>query len=244
LPPPSQPPLRIFRRQNFGFDAVFDAIFRRYLSRSIVGFALMTAQAFVYNAIFFTYALVLTRYYSVRPDATGFYMLPFAISNFLGPLILGRFFDTIGRRKMIAGTYTASALVLTLTGWLFVHGMLTSFTQAGLWTLLFFFASPAASAAYLTVSEVFPLEIRALAIAVFYSAGTAVGGIVAPWLFGLLIDSGSREALFLGYMIGVALMLGAALLEAVMGVRAERRSLEDIAAPLSSVSYDLRNSTD
>jgi MFS family permease len=233
-PPPLELTLRIRQRHRFGLDAVFDAIFRRYLRRSIVGFVLMTAQAFVYNAIFFTYALVLTRYYSVRPDATGLYLLPFAISNFLGPLLLGRFFDTIGRRQMIAGTYAASAAVLALTGLLFVHGMLSSLTQASLWTLMFFFASPAASSAYLTVSEIFPLEIRALAIAVFYSAGTAVGGIVAPWFFGMLIDTGSREALFVGYMIAVALMLTAAIVEAVLGVPAERKSLEQIAAPLSS----------
>jgi MFS family permease len=233
--PPLEKALRIRQRERFGLDVVFEAIFRRYLRRSIVGFVLMTAQAFVYNAIFFTYALVLTRYYSVRPDATGFYMLPFAISNFLGPLVLGRFFDTIGRRQMIAGTYAASAAILAITGWLFVHGMLSSFAQASLWTLLFFFASPAASSAYLTVSEIFPLEIRAMAIAVFYSAGTAVGGIVAPWFFGMLIDTGSRRALFGGYMIAVVLMLTAALVEAVMGVPAERMSLEQIAAPLSSV---------
>ncbi|HYL57723.1 MAG TPA: MFS transporter [Candidatus Acidoferrales bacterium] len=233
--PPSEFALRIRHRERYGLDVIFEAIFRRYLTRSIVGFVLMAAQAFVYNAIFFTYALVLTRYYAVRADATGFYLLPFAVTNFLGPLLLGRYFDTIGRRQMIAGTYAASAVVLALTGWLFLHGMLNSFTQASLWTLLFFFASPAASSAYLTVSEIFPLEIRALAIAVFYSAGTAVGGIVAPWYFGRLIDSGSREALFGGYMIAVALMLTAAVVEAVLGVPAERQSLESIAAPLSSV---------
>ncbi len=237
LPPPSSDlMLRITQRQRFGLDVIFEAIFRRYLSRSIVGFVLMTAQAFVYNAIFFTYALVLTRYYSVRPDDTGLYMLPFAISNFMGPLLLGRFFDTIGRRQMIAGTYAASAVVLALTGWMFAHGMLSAFAQASLWTLLFFFASPAASAAYLTVSEIFPLEIRALAIAVFYSAGTAVGGIVAPWFFGMLIDTGSRQALFGGYMTAVALMLAAAIVELLLGVSAERKSLEQIAAPLSSSS--------
>jgi MFS family permease len=234
--PPLELTLRIHSRHRFGLDVVFETIFRRYLRRSIVGFVLMVAQAFVYNAIFFTYALVLTRYYSVRPDATGLYMLPFAISNFLGPLLLGRFFDTIGRRQMIAGTYTAAAAVLAITGWMFVHGMLSSFEQVSLWTLMFFFASPAASSAYLTVSEIFPLEIRALAIAVFYSAGTAVGGIVAPWFFGMLIDTGSREALFAGYLIAVALMLTAAIVEALLGVPAERKSLEQIAAPLSSVS--------
>jgi MFS family permease len=233
-PPPLEKALRIRQREHFGLDVVFDAIVRRYLRRSIVGLVLMTSQAFVYNAIFFTYALVLTRYYSVRPDATGFYMLPFAISNFLGPLLLGRFFDTIGRRQMISATYAASAVVLAVTGWMFVHGMLSSFEQASLWTLMFFFASPAASSAYLTVSETFPLEIRAMAIAVFYSVGTAIGGIVAPWFFGILIDTGRREALFVGYMIAVALMLTAAIVEALFGVPAERQSLEQIATPLSA----------
>ena len=137
-------------------------------------------------------------------------MLPFAIGNFLGPLMLGHLFDTIGRRRMIAGTFTISAFILIVTGWLFSQNALTVFTQTGLWTAMFFFASPAASSAYLTVSEIFPLEVRALAIAVFYSAGTAVGGISAPWLFGRLIDSGSRVALFDGYLLAAALMLAAA----------------------------------
>ncbi|MGH7813837.1 MAG: MFS transporter [Candidatus Binataceae bacterium] len=226
--------LRIKPRHRFGLDTVIQAIFRRYLSRSMVCLVLMTAQAFVYNAIFFTYALVLSRYYAVNPADTGFYLLPFAISNFLGPLLLGRYFDTIGRRQMISGCFAISAAILAMTGWLFMHGALTAFTQVSLWTALFFFASPAASSAYLTVSEIFPLEIRALAIAVFYSAGTAIGGIAAPWLFGRLIDSGSREALFGGYLIAVVLMLAAAVAEYAFGIDAERKSLERVAAPLSS----------
>jgi MFS family permease len=234
MPPSELPPLRIRRRRHFGLEVIFEALVHRYRSRSVVGLTLMASQAFVYNAIFFTYALVLNRYYAVRPDVTGLYLLPFAVSNFLGPILLGRFFDTIGRRQMIATTYGLSAAVLALTGWLFMMDMLTSLTLASLWTLLFFFASPAASSAYLTVSEVFPLEIRALAIAVFYSAGTAAGGIIAPWYFGRLIDTGSRVALFGGYMTAVVLMLTAAIVELAFGISAERKSLEEVAAPLSS----------
>ena len=206
----------------------------KYRSRAFLGLTLMVAQAFTYNAIFFTYALVLSRYYGTRADRTGLYMLPFAIGNFLGPLMLGHLFDTIGRRRMIAGTFTISAVILIVTGWLFSQNALTVFTQTGLWTVMFFFASPAASSAYLTVSEIFPLEVRALAIALFYSAGTAVGGIGAPWLFGRLIDSGSRIGLFDGYLLAAALMLAAAVVEVILGVDAERSSLEEIAQPLSS----------
>ena len=194
----------------------------------------MVAQAFAYNAIFFTYALVLSRFYAVPPETAGLCLLPFALSNFLGPLVLGRFFDTIGRRQMIAATFAISAFLLLLTGWLFSRDALTTLSQVALWTLMFFFASPAASSAYLTVSEIFPQEIRALSIAVFYSAGTATGGIVAPWFFGKLIDSGSRPALLQGYAVAAALMLAAAVVELMIGVPAEGMSLERIAAPLSS----------
>src|SRR6202040_2764845 len=163
----------------------------------------------------------------------GLFMLPFAVGNFLGPVMLGHFFDTQGRRRMIAGTFALSAVILVITGWLFSRGALTTFSQTTLWTVMFFFASPAASSAYLTVSEIFPLEMRALAIAIFYSAGTAVGGIVAPWFFGRLMDTGLRVQLWHGYLVAAALMLGAAIVELVFGVAAERMSLEDIAAPLS-----------
>jgi MFS family permease len=196
----------------------------------------MVAQAFVYNAIFFTYALVLNRYYGVSASATGLYLLPFAISNFIGPMMLGHFFDTIGRRQMIAGTYTVAGLLLAFNGYLFFHASLSTFGQSALWTVIFFFASPAASAAYLTVSEIFPLEMRALAISIFYSAGTAVGGIAAPWFFGRLIDSNSRGALFAGYLAATFLMLAAAAIEATLGIAAERVSLEQIAEPLSAAN--------
>jgi MFS family permease len=220
-------------RRRFGLRVALNTLVRQYRTRSLLGLALMSSQAFVYNAIFFTYALVLSRYYSVAPQWTGIYLFPFALGNFLGPIVLGRFFDTIGRRQMISGTYAASGVLLVLTGWLFARNAMSASEQVALWTAVFFFASPAASSAYLTVSEIFPLEIRALAIAVFYSAGTAVGGVVAPWFFGTLIDTGSRTALFAGYAVAAALMIGAAVLEAVLGVAAERASLEDVAAPLS-----------
>jgi MFS family permease len=210
-------------------------MFRRYRRRSILCFVLITSQAFLYNAIFFTYALVLTRFYGVPAAETGLYLLPFALGNFLGPLLLGRLFDTLGRRTMISVTYAASAVLLLVTGALFLHGSLTALGQTAMWSLIFFFASAAASAAYLTASEVFPLELRALAIAVFYALGTAAGGVAAPWLFGALIGTGERIAVFWGYALGAALMLTAAGVEWRMGVDAEGVSLEGVALPLSAV---------
>ncbi|HSN41555.1 MAG TPA: MFS transporter [Burkholderiales bacterium] len=226
--------IRIHPRKSTGFGIIFKTMFGEYRSRSLLGFALITSQAFLYNAIFFTYALVLTRFYGVPPQHAGLYLLPFAIGNFLGPLLLGQWFDTIGRRAMIASTYTISGLLLLATGALFAQGALSALGQTALWVVIFFFASAAASSAYLTVSEIFPLELRALAIAVFYSLGTGVGGVAAPWLFGALIGSGSREAVFWGYALGSALMLAAAAVEMKLGVKAERTSLEAIAAPLSA----------
>jgi MFS family permease len=232
--PAAERSLTITPRHRFGLKAILKPIFGQYRSRSVLALSLMVAQAFAYNAIFFTYALVLNRFYGVAPETAGVCLLPFALSNFLGPVILGRYFDTIGRRQMIAGTFAMSALLLIMTGLMFSLGLLTALTQIVLWTVVFFFASPAASSAYLTVSEVFPQEIRALAIAVFYSAGTATGGIIAPWFFGKLIDTGTRPALFLGYAVAAALMLIAAVVEFTIGVPAEGMSLEQIAAPLSS----------
>jgi MFS family permease len=226
--------ITVHPRRSFGFGIIIRTMFGRYKRRALVGFSLMVAQAFLYNAIFFTYALVLTRFYQVPSSDTGLYLLPFALSNFLGVMVLGSLFDTIGRRQMIAATYAASAVLLVVTGWLFAQGELTVFTQTALWTVIFFIASPAASAAYLTVSEIFPLETRALAIAFFFSLGTGVGGVAAPWLFGTLIGTGSRWALFYGYLTAAVLMLAAAVIEVVFGIAAERQSLEKIAAPLSA----------
>jgi MFS family permease len=225
--------IKIRVRHRFGLKTVFDTIVTKFRTRAILGFTLMVAQAFVYNAILFTYAIVLNRYYDVSAEHTGLFLLPFALANFLGPVIMGHFFDSVGRRPMIAATFSIAAILLSVTGFLFWQGRLTTMTQVGLWTVMFAFASPAGSAAYLTVSEIFPLEIRALAIALFYSSGTAVGGIIAPWLFGRLIESGSRGELLFGYLIAAALMLIAAIVEIVCGVAAENQSLEKLAPPLS-----------
>ena len=201
--------------------------------RTLVALSLMTAQAFFYNAIFFTYALVLTDFYGVRADHVGWYILPFAAGNVLGPVILGRLFDTIGRRRMLGFTYAMSGLLLTGSGYLFAQGWLTAETQTMAWMVIFFFASAAASAAYLTAGETFPVEIRALAIAFFYAVGTGVGGVIGPWLFGILIDTGSRASVFAGYLLGSALMIAAAVVAARWGVAAERKPLEAVARPLS-----------
>lgn len=226
--------LTIHPRKSFGFGIIIRGMFTKYPKRAVLGLSLMVSQAFLYNAIFFTYALILTRFYQVPGARTGLYLFPFALGNFCGPLVLGHFFDTIGRRQMIAATYTVSALLLALTGHLFARGVLTAFSQTALWTVIFFFASAAASSAYLTVSEIFPLETRALAIAFFYSLGTAAGGVVAPWLFGTLIGTGSRTAVFYGYLAAAALMLAAAGVEAWIGVKAEQVPLERLSEPLSS----------
>jgi MFS family permease len=202
--------------------------------RTLVGLALMAAQAFFYNAIFFTYALVLTEFYGIRADHVGWYILPFAAGNFLGPLLLGRLFDTIGRRPMITFTYATSGVLLALSGYLFSQGLLSAEMQTLSWSVIFFFASAAASSAYLTVSETFPLEVRALAIAFFYAIGTGVGGVAGPWLFGVLIDTGSRTSLFGGYLLGAALMIAGAVVALRWGVAAERKPLETVARPLAS----------
>lgn len=226
--------ITVHPRHTFGFGIIIKTMFGQYWRRALIGFSLMVSQAFLYNAIFFTYALVLTQFYQVPSSETGLYLLPFAIGNFLGVVALGSFFDTVGRKEMIAGTYAASAVILVITGYLFAEGHLTVFSQTALWTLIFFIASPAASSAYLTVSEIFPLETRALAIAFFFSLGTGAGGIVAPWLFGTLIGTGSAWAVFYGYLAAAALMLAAAIIEVVFGIAAERLSLEKIAEPLST----------
>jgi len=228
------PMLRIRVRKRTPLLEVWETIAHKYRERSFLGFVLMVAQAFFYNAIFFTYALVLMRFYGVSAERVSAYLLPFALGNVLGPLLIGRFFDTIGRKPMIIATYAGSGILLALTGWLFRAGLLTAQTQTLAWTVIFFVASAAASSAYLTVSEIFPLELRALAIAVFYSIGTLAGGVFAPLIFGAIIGSGSRNALFAGYLFGAGLMICAAVVEAWIGVKAERRSLESIAAPLSS----------
>jgi MFS family permease len=234
LPDEELATFRLHPRRFTPLREVWHALFRTHRKRTLVGLSLMTAQAFFYNAIFFTYALVLTDFYDIDASRVGWYLLPFAVGNFLGPLLLGRLFDTVGRRPMIATTYALSGLLLAITGALFAAGILSATWQTVAWTIIFFFASAAASSAYLTVSEIFPLEIRALAIAFFFAVGTAIGGVGAPWLFGALIDTGSRMSLFGGYLFGAALMLAAALIAFRFGVAAERKPLEAVATPLSA----------
>jgi MFS family permease len=195
----------------------------------------MAAQAFFYNAIFFTFALVLSTFFAVPAERAGLYILPFAVSNFIGPLVLGWLFDHWGRRTMIAGTYSISGLLLGATALLFLNGSLTALSLTACFSVVFFFASCAASSAYLTVSESFPLEVRALAIAVFYALGTGLGGVAAPWVFGTLIGSGEPSSIAGGYAFGAALMLLAGVLALWLAVPAERRSLEEVARPLSGV---------
>ncbi len=206
----------------------------RYRSRSLLALALMVAQAFLFNAVFFSYGLVLTRFHHVAENRTGVYLVPLAVSNFLGPLLLGSWFDTLGRRMMIASTYAASGILMIATAFGLGMDAFSAWSQTAAWMLIFFFASAAASSAYLTASEIFPLEARALAIATFYALGTAIGGSAAPSLFGYLVQSGSRWGLAGGYIVAAVLMLAAAAMEAWLGVDAERKPLEDIAGPISS----------
>ena len=227
-------PTRIRTRTHTPWREIWNAIVHEHRRRSLLGFVLMLTQAFFYNAIFFTYALVLMRFYSVPEQNVGRYLLPFALGNVLGPLLLGHLFDAIGRKIMIAATYGLAGILLALTGWLFHAGLLTAQTQTLAWTIIFFIASAAASSAYLTVSEIFPLEIRAFAIAIFYAIGTLTGGLFAPLLFGWIIATGSITALLIGYLVAAALMIFGALTELWIGVAAERRALEHIAAPLST----------
>ena len=233
LPVEALPRIRLHGRRRGRFVEVFDTLLRLHRRRALVGLALMSAQAFFYNAIFFTYALVLTDFYGIPAAQVGWYILPFAIGNVLGPFLLGRLFDTIGRKPMIAATYAISGLLLALTGFLFQQGALTETTQTIAWMIIFFFASAAASSAYLTVSETFPLEIRALTIAVFYAVGTGLGGISGPLIFGALIETGSRGQVLIGYLVGAALMVGAGIVQAIWGTAAERKPLESVTRPLT-----------
>ena len=227
------PRMRLRSRHHTPLSEVAGTLFKDYRQRTLVGLALMTAQAFFYNAIFFTYALVLTDFYGIPSGEVGWYLLPFAAGNFMGPLLLGRLFDVIGRKPMIAFTYAISGVLLAGSGYLFYAGALSAIGQTIAWMVIFFFASAAASSAYLTAGETFPLEIRALAIAFFYAVGTATGGIAGPWLFGYLIDSGSRASVYAGYLLGATLMIAAAVIELIWGVAAERKPLESVARPLA-----------
>jgi MFS family permease len=226
--------LTIYPGTEVGFGTIAHTMLVHYRKRALLGLVLIASQAFFYNGVSFTYPLVLKHFFGVPAERTPLFVLAIAVANFFGPLLLGPLFDTVGRRVMISATYTVSGLLIAGSQLLFVHGDLTAQTQTLLWMASFFVARAAASAGYLTVSEIFPLEMRALAIALFYAVGTAVGGLLAPALFGGLIDTQNRLMLYWGYLLGAVLMIGAAAVEWWMGVDTERRSLEDVASPLSS----------
>jgi MFS family permease len=201
----------------------------------VLGGTLMITQSFLYNAIFFTYSLVLTKFYNVSSDAVPIYGLAFAVGNLAGPLLLGHLFDTLGRKKMIAGTYLISGCALAFSAWLFDAAVLDAAGQTVVWIVVFFFASAGASAGYLTVSEIFPIEIRAEAIAVFFAVAQCFGA-VGPILYGFLIGSGdNRTGLTIGYLIGGGIMIIGGIVEVFLGINAEGKSLETVARPLTEV---------
>jgi MFS family permease len=227
--------IRVVPADSIGFVTLARTLFTRYPSRSVLGATLMITQSFLYNAIFFTYTLVLTKIYGVPSGDTPYYFIFFALGNLIGPLTIGRLFDSIGRRKMISGTYFVSGFLLAVSAVLFNAGLLNAVTQTACWCVIFFFASAGASAAYLTVSEIFPVEVRAKAIAVFFVIAQSFGAF-GPWLYGQLIGTGQDHfKLFIGYLVGAAVMIVGAVVEVFLGVDAEGRSLEDISGPPSSV---------
>ena len=225
----SQPPIP--------YTTIAKVMFKRFPSRSFLGFSMMVTQAFLYNAIFFTYALVLSNIYKIPSDRIGVYFFPFAVGNLLGPLLLGHFFDTVGRRKMILATYGGSGVLLLVSAFFFHAGALNATTQTIFWSVIFFFASAGASSAYLTVSEIFPLELRGQAISFFFAISQLAGGVAAPYIFGRLVGDGKNTTpLFYGYVFGAVVMIAGGLIAWFFGVNAERKSLEDIANPLSAVN--------
>jgi MFS family permease len=232
--------IKIRQRRAIGFGTVTKTVFKLYPKRTVLGLSLFIGQAFLYNSVFFTYALVLDKFYGVGADQVGWYIAAFAVGNFMGPLLLGRLFDSVGRKPMIAGTYILSGVLLAITAFLFQSGTLTATTQTLAWCIIFFFASAGASSAYLTVSEIFPMETRAMAISFFYAVGTAIGGITGPLLFGKLIQAGGETNVMYGYLLGAALMIAAGVVEIFLGVEAAQKQLEDVAKPLTAEDAEAR----
>lgn len=228
--------ISIQQRKNVGFGEIARTIFATYRKRSVLGFSLFIGQAFLYNAITFGFGAILTTFFDVPTGNTGYYFAVIAVGNFFGPLLLGKLFDTVGRRVMISSTYLLSGLLLFGTAWLFDRGSLTATTLTACWCAVLFFASAGASSAYLTVSEIFPMETRAMSIAFFYAIGTAAGGITGPLVFADLTESGVVGDTVLAFQIGAGLMCAAGIVAAFLAVNAERRSLEDIAKPLTAVA--------
>ncbi|WP_030171989.1 MFS transporter [Spirillospora albida] len=232
--PDAEESIRIHQRKSLGFGVIAASLWRHYPKRALLGFSLFIGQAFLYNAITFGYAEILTTFFDIGAD-TGYFYAVIALGNFLGPLLLGPLFDTVGRIPMISGCYILSGVLLLGTAFLFDQGHLTAVTLTACWCVVLFFASAGASSAYLTVSEIFPMETRALAIAFFYAIGTAVGGITGPLIFSKLVGSGVPGDTALAFSLGAALMIAAGVVELLVGVKAERRSLESIARPLSAL---------
>ncbi|MEV5412014.1 MFS transporter [Thermopolyspora sp. NPDC052614] len=225
--------ITIHQRHSIGFGRIAHTMVARYPRRTVLGFSLFVGQAFLYNAITFGYAQILSTFYDID-TYTGYYFAVICVGNFLGPLLLGPLFDSVGRTPMISGTYVLSGALLLVTAWMFNQGMLNEVTLTACWSVVLFFASAGASSAYLTVSEIFPMETRAMAIAFFFAIGTAVGGISGPLIFANLVESGNPGDTALAFAIGATVMIVAGLVELVLGIAAERKGLEAIAAPLSA----------
>ncbi len=226
--------LELTPEKQYGYLRFLGLVFHKYPKRAVLGATLMITQSFLYNAIFFTYALVLTQFYGVSATRVPLYGLAFSVGNLLGPLLLAPLFDTVGRKKMISGTYILSGVLLAISGWLFDNGDLTANSQTFVWIVIFFFASAGASSAYLTVSETWPIEIRAEAIAVFFAIAQLFGAL-GPAFYGWLIGDGqSRTGLFIGYLVGGGIMIFGGIIEIIFGVNAEGKSLEDVTKPLTA----------
>ena len=228
--------MRVEQRKTISFREIAHVAFTKYPKRALLGLALFVGQAFMYNAVTFDLGTIFTEFYKVSSGTVPVFIIIFALSNFMGPLLLARLFDTVGRKPMIAGTYLISAALITVTAILFSSGSLSKWGFQGMIVLTFFFASAGASAAYLTVSEIFPMETRALAIAFFFAVGTALGGITGPLLFGKFIASGDETQVAIGFFIGAALMALGGITEIFFGVKAEGQKLEDIAEPLTAAA--------
>jgi MFS family permease len=234
LPKPEEKKLKLKVRSHTPWRDVFRSMWKDNRKRSVLGLVLMVAQSFFYNSVFFTYGLVLNRFYKTGPAQLPLHLLPFALGNFFGPLLLGKFFDSVGRKPMITATFGIPGLLLAAAVVPFASNLMSVTTLDISFTVIFFIASSAASASYLTVSEIFPLEIRAFAIAIFYAIGTLIGGVGSPLLFGELIATGSKWNVGLGYSLGAALMIVAAFTEWRIGVEAAGKSLEAISQPIQS----------
>jgi MFS family permease len=232
--------ITINQRKSIGLWEISKAIVATYPKRTVLGLALFIGQAFLYNAILFGYATLLSTFFGVATSNAPYYLVVFAVGNLAGPLVLGPLFDSVGRKPMIAGTYILSGVLLLITGYLFDQHQLTATSLTVAWSVVFFFASAGVSAAYLTVSEIFPMETRALAIALFYAVGTGIGGIAGPQLFGRLIPTGKTSDVFVALAIGAVLMILGGVAEIIFGVKAERRRLESIAKPLTAVASEAR----